>query len=82
MRPDATKHNPSPSYLRQLLRRTGLSQREAAEMIGLPLRTLEDFLSAKCKARADYRTQFALEVLAEAADRVRTARTVEVARAA
>ena len=82
MRPDATKHNPDPAYLRQLLRRSGLSQREAAEMIGLPLRTLENFLSARGKARADYRTQFALEVLADVADRIRTARQVEVARAA
>lgn len=68
---DARKHhNPDPLYLRSLLRRTGLSQREAAEIIGIPLRTLELYLRVGGKIRADYRTQVALELLSESAQRV------------
>lgn len=79
LRPDASLHNPDPQYLRGLLRRTGLSQREAAEMIGIPVRTLEDFLSVKNRARADYRTQFALEVLADSAERMRASKALPTA---
>lgn len=59
------RHNPDPDYLRALLRRSRLSQRQAAEVIGMPLRTLELNLKHGTKYPADYRTQFALEWLAE-----------------
>lgn len=62
MRPDAAQHNPDPAYLRQLLRKSGQSQAEAAAAIGLKLRTLEDYLSGRSKA--PYPVQYALERLA------------------
>lgn len=63
MTPDATKHNPSPEYLRALLDRAGLSQREAARRIGVSERMMRYYLAPDS---ADYRpapyvVQFALE---------------------
>lgn len=65
MTPDATKHNPSPDYLRALLDRAGLSQREAARRIGVSERVMRYYLAPEA---ADYRpapyvVQFALESL-------------------
>lgn len=65
MTPDATKHNPSPDYLRALLDRAGVSQREAARRIGLSERVMRYYLAPDA---ADYRpapyvVQFALESL-------------------
>jgi len=65
MTPDATKHNPSPDYLRALLDRAGVSQREAARRIGLSERVMRYYLAPES---ADYRpapyvVQFALESL-------------------
>jgi hypothetical protein len=65
MTPDATKHDPSPEYLRALLARAGLSQREAARRIGVSERVMRYYLAP---ASADYRpapyvVQFALESL-------------------
>ena len=65
MIPDATKHDPSPEYLRALLARAGLSQREAARRIGVSERVMRYYLAPES---ADYRpapyvVQFALESL-------------------
>ena len=65
MIPDATKHNPSPEYLRALLDRAGISQREAARRIGVSERVMRYYLAPES---ADYRpapyvVQFALESL-------------------
>lgn len=65
MIPDATKHDPSPEYLRALLERAGMSQREAARRIGLSERVMRYYLAPES---ADYRpapyvVQFALESL-------------------
>lgn len=65
MTPDVTKHNPSPDYLRALLDRAGVSQREAARRIGVSERMMRYYLAPKS---ADYRpapyvVQFALESL-------------------
>lgn len=65
MIPDATKHNPSPEYLRALLARAGISQREAARRIGVSERVMRYYLAPES---ADYRpapyvVQFALESL-------------------
>lgn len=34
MKPDATKHDPRPEYLRALIARAGLTHRAAAEAVG------------------------------------------------
>lgn len=65
MIPDATKHNPSPEYLRALLAVAGVSQREAARRIGVSERVMRYYLAPES---ADYRpapyvVQFALESL-------------------
>ena len=67
MKPDANKHNPEPAYLRRLIERAGQSQRGAARLVGVPERTMRDFLSvAKTNSKAPYAVQFALECLADA----------------
>lgn len=35
MKPDASSHNPDPRYLRGLVDKAGVSQRQAAELLGL-----------------------------------------------
>lgn len=65
MIPDSSKHNPSPDYLRALLERAGVSQREAARRIGISERVMRYYLAPES---ADYRpapyvVQFALESL-------------------
>lgn len=64
-RPDATRHNPDPAYLRGLLSAAGISQRAAARRIGVSERVMRYYLSPKS---ADYRpapyvVQYALECL-------------------
>lgn len=68
MKPDATKHNPDPAYLRGLLDRAGISQREAAAQLGLSERMMRYYLSpvdSHTHRPAPYLVQFALEALAE-----------------
>ena len=65
MRPDASKHDPRPEYLRALLDQAGMSQREAARRIGISERVMRYYLAPES---ADYRpapyvVQFALESL-------------------
>lgn len=67
MKPDATKHNPDPRYLRGLLERAGISQRKAAERIGITDRALRYYLTVEDDPKhrsAPYVVQFALECLA------------------
>lgn len=64
--PDASKHDPSPEYLRALIADAGVSQREAARRIGVSERVMRYYLS---DTAADYRPapypiQYALECLA------------------
>lgn len=61
MKPDARKHNPNPKYLRSLIEAAGLSQRAAAERIGIGDRLLRYYLSGE--REAPYPVQFALECL-------------------
>ena len=66
MRPDAKKHNPDPLYLRELIARTGMSQRQCAAQIGISDRNMRAHLSIAGKlAPAPYLVQFALESLAD-----------------
>jgi len=59
MKPNASKHNPDPAYLRELIERAGLSQREAARRIGISERVMRYYLSGE--REAPYPVQYALE---------------------
>ena len=65
--PDARLHNPDPAYLRKLIERAGLSQREAARRIGVGERVMRCYLAPREAATAQsapYPVQYALERLA------------------
>lgn len=62
MTPDATKHNPDPAYLRDLVRRICLTQQEIARSLGIGYRTLQGYLATN---PCPYVVQFALECLAK-----------------
>jgi predicted transcriptional regulator len=66
MKPNAARHDPRPEYLRALVDKTGLSQRAAAERIGISARLMRYYLALDAgEARtAPYPVQFALEALA------------------
>lgn len=66
-KPDATRHKPSPVYLRELLAKAGISQRKAAELLGMSAAGLQNYIRdpADPKYRpAPYVVQYALEALA------------------
>lgn len=63
MKPDATKHDPRPEYIRKLIERSGLSQVKAAAAIGVDPRTMRRYVLGE--ASAPYLVQFALECLAK-----------------
>lgn len=69
MKPDPTTYNPDPAYLRRLLDKAGVSQRQAARLIGVDERTMRSYLSDAASvarsSRAPYSVQFALESLAK-----------------
>lgn len=67
-KPDAANVNSDPSYLRSLLDKAGISQGEAAGLLGLKLRVICYYLSdvnSKGYRPAPYTVQYALEALAE-----------------
>lgn len=66
-KPDASNHNPDPRYLRGLLDSAGITQRKAAELIGITDRAMRYYLSDETSESyrvAPYPVQFALECLA------------------
>lgn len=66
--PDATLYNPDPAYLRGLIERAGLSQREAARRVGVSERIMRQYLAdraARTALDAPYPVQYALEKLAQ-----------------
>ncbi len=67
MTPDSTKRNYDPQYLRELLALAGLTQRGAAEIMGIPERTFRDYLNGNSSSKAPYTVQFSLECLAQSA---------------
>ena len=72
-KPDvATNYDPRPRYLRELLARAGLTQLAAAKLLGVPDRTMRDYLSEKNTGSvAPYCLQFALESLAMSGDEIK-----------
>ncbi|MDV5861977.1 helix-turn-helix transcriptional regulator [Pseudomonas mendocina] len=67
MKPNASNHNPDPRYLRGLLEKAGLTQRQAAQRLGISDRVMRYYLSAETSdsyRAAPYPVQFALECLA------------------
>ena len=70
MRPDSSRHNPDPRYLRGLLGQAGLTQRQAAQLLGISDRVMRYYLSDEASETfrpAPYPVQFALECLADSA---------------
>jgi hypothetical protein len=66
MKPDAANHNPDPDYLRGLIDRAKLSQREAAERVGVSDRMMRYYLAYGDENRpCPYAVQYLLERLAE-----------------
>ena len=68
MKPDASKHDPRPEYLRALLADSGLTQRAAAERIGISDRLMRYYLAdegAEARRVAPYPVQYALEQLSK-----------------
>ena len=61
MKPDATRHDPRPEYIRALIERAGLSQREAARRIGMSERVMRYYCAGE--RTPSYPVQFALESL-------------------
>ncbi len=71
MIPDIALHNPDPDYLRGLIDRAGISQREAARRLGISPRMMRQYLAGGEVATArpaPYLVQFGLEALAAAVD--------------
>ena len=67
MKPNANNHNPAPRYLRGLLEQAGLTQRQAAQLLGISDRVMRYYLSDEASdsyRAAPYPVQFALECLA------------------
>ncbi len=67
MKPDASSHNPDPRYLRGLLDSAGITQRHAAQLLGISDRVMRYYLSDEASdsyRAAPYPVQFALECLA------------------
>lgn len=64
MKPDASLHDPRPEYLRALIEKAGLSQREAARRIGVSERMMRYYVAEADHRDAPYPVQYALEKLA------------------
>lgn len=61
MTPDASRHDPRPDYLRALVAASGLSQRAAAQRIGISERVMRYYLAGD--RPAPYPVQYAMESL-------------------
>lgn len=67
MKPNAQNHNPDPDYLRKLIEQAGLTQKAAAQAVGISPRMMRSYLTFTDNAtyqKAPYAVQFALECLA------------------
>ena len=61
MKPDASRYDPRPEYLAELIGSTGLTQAVLAARIGVDERTIRRWLSGQ--RQFNYRDQFAIECL-------------------
>jgi transcriptional regulator with XRE-family HTH domain len=59
-----TLHRPDPVYLRGLIARSGLTQREVARRLGVEPRTVRRWLTDPPQVQCPYSAQVALETLA------------------
>ncbi|MDO4224233.1 MAG: helix-turn-helix transcriptional regulator [Acinetobacter sp.] len=67
MKPNAQHYNPDPDYLRELIAKTGLTQNEVAQRVGVSGRTMRRYLTFSTSEnyqQAPYAVQFAIECLA------------------
>lgn len=62
--PDSSLHYPDVHYMRALVEACGLSQRKAADVLGISERSMRHYLDPNHDSRAPYAIQFALECLA------------------
>lgn len=65
MKLNPENHNPSADFIRELVRATGLSQRQVAKRIGVNESTLRGYLNANHASACPYPVQFCLEALVE-----------------
>ena len=61
MKPDANLHNPSPDYIRTLIRNTGLSMYKLAKLLGVGRASLYRWITGE--SEAPYMAQYCLESL-------------------
>ena len=67
-KPDIENHNPDPQYLRALIDKSGLSQRECARRLGISPRALRQYITHEYNATYTpvlYVVQYGLEGLAK-----------------
>lgn len=63
-KPDVSRHNPDPAYIRQLIADAGLDVQQAALILGISERMMRYYLSESSSHRCPYSVQYCLEVLA------------------
>lgn len=63
MKPDIKKYNPDEKYIRELLKKSGYSQRGFAKEFGISERMFRYYLDGKSHYKIDYALQFLLESL-------------------
>ena len=64
--PDPSGYQGTTRYLRDLISASGLSIAQAADAIGIKLRTLQDYVSDRARSRHPYPIEFALECVVAA----------------
>ena len=67
MKPDASRYNPDPAYLRELIAKTGMTQADVARKIGIGGRSIRRHLAdthAATYTPVPYPVQYAIEMLA------------------
>jgi len=65
MIPDSVRHNPEPSYIRELLDLANINQRQASRVLGIPPRMMRYYTTTN-GPECPYSVQYCLEQLASA----------------
>ena len=66
--PDATKHRPEALYARAVmseLQSLGRTIKSVCAQVGVPERTMRDYMNPDCPTDWDYRTQYCVEQVLE-----------------